>query len=104
MAASIGDLNSIILLESKGIDLNSYDYDKRTALHLACSECHLNVVEYLIKKKVNIDNMDRWSNKALDDIKRYRKTLKNDDTPIYKSLLMKSDNIIELLTNGTTKT
>ena len=104
IAASIGDLNSILLLESKGIDLNSYDYDKRTALHLACSECHLNVVDYLIKKKVNINNIDRWSNTALDDIKRYMKTLKNDDTPIYKSVLMKCDNIINLLTNGTTKT
>ena len=48
-SASIGDLNSIVILESKGIDLNSYDYDKRTALHLACSECQY-VVEYLLKK------------------------------------------------------
>ena len=28
--------------------INSYDYDKRTALHLACSECHINIISTTI--------------------------------------------------------
>ena len=97
MSASIGDLNSIILLESKGIDLNSYDYDKRTALHLACSECHINVIEYLLKKKVNKNVKDRWENIPLDDLNKYKNNLINDCTPIYKSNILKCEEIIQLL-------
>ena len=96
-SASIGDLNSIVILESKGVDLNSFDYDKRTALHLACSECQEHVIKYLIKKKVNINIIDRWNNKPIDDIIRYKKNLIDDDTPIYKSKLLKCDSIIKLL-------
>jgi len=97
ISASIGDLNSIIILESKGIDLNSYDYDKRTALHLACSEGHLHIVKYLIKKKVNINCIDRWNNRPIDDINKYKANLEDDKTPIYKSNILKCMEIIKLL-------
>lgn len=97
MSASIGDLNSIIILESKGIDLNSYDYDKRTALHLACSECHINVIEYLLKKKVDKKVKDRWENTPFDDLNKYKNNLINDGTPIYKSNILKCEEIIKLL-------
>ena len=96
-SASIGDLNSIVILESKGIDLNSYDYDKRTALHLK----HVVNVNYKLSniylKKVDIDVCDRWNNKPIDDIKRFKKYLVNDETPIYKSIIIKCDQIINLL-------
>jgi glutaminase len=98
MSASIGDLNSIIILESKGVDLNSYDYDKRTALHLACSECHINVIEYLLKKKVDKKVVDRWNNTPLDDLNKYKNNLIDDGTPIYKSNILKCEEIIKLLT------
>ena len=97
MSASIGDLNSIVILESKGIDLNSYDYDKRTALHLACSECHINVIEYLLKKKVDKKVKDRWENTPLDDLNKYKNNLINDGTPIYKSNILKCEEMIKLL-------
>ena len=97
MSASIGDLNSIIILETKGVDLNSFDYDKRTALHLACSECHTNVIEYLVKKKVDKKVIDRWNNTPMDDLNKYKKNLVNDDTPIYKSSILKCEEIIKLL-------
>ena len=74
-ASSVGDLNTIIILYGRNIDLNSYDYDKRTALHLACSECHIEVVKYLIKKGVNINCQDRWNNKPIDDIIRFKNNL-----------------------------
>ncbi len=97
MSASIGDLNSIIILESKGVDLNSYDYDKRTALHLACSECHINIIEYLLKKKVDKKVVDRWNNTPMDDLNKYKNSLIDDGTPIYKSNILKCEEIIKLL-------
>ena len=98
-AASIGDLNTIIILYSQGLDLNSYDYDKRTALHLACSECHLKVVEFLIKKTVVIDCVDRWNNKPIDDILKLKSTF--NDSIVSKKKKNDCDKIIELLRNNT---
>ena len=83
-ASSVGDLNTIIILYGRNIDLNSYDYDKRTALHLACSECHIEVVKYLIKKGVNINCQDRWNNKPIDDIIRFKNNLLKLST-VYKN-------------------
>jgi len=99
MSASIGDLNSIIILDSKGVDLNSYDYDKRTALHLACSEGHINVIEYLLKKKVDKSSVDRWGNTSIGDLNKYKNNLIDDGTPIYKSNILKYEEIIKLLEN-----
>lgn len=101
-AACIGDLNSIIILESKGVDLNNYDYDKRTALHLACSEGHFETVEYLLKKKVDKNSKDRWNNTPLDDIKIYKSNLENNtsdnsDNSDIASKIKECDKIIELL-------
>ena len=98
-AASIGDLNTIIILYSQGLDLNSYDYDKRTALHLACSEGHLHIVKYLIKKNVDKTCSDRWNNKPIDDINRYKESIDIDNTPIYKSNMLKCEEIVNLLNN-----
>ena len=97
MSSSIGDLNSIIVLESKGLDLNKFDYDGRTALHLACSEGHLEIVEYLIKKGVNTEIIDRWDNKPIDDINKYKSNLVNDNINDYNSEIIKCDKIIDLL-------
>ena len=77
LAASTGDLNSIIILHSKGIDLNSSDYDKRTALHLSCSEGKLNIIKYLINKNVNKKIVDRWNNTPLDDFKTFLQNIEN---------------------------
>lgn len=45
------------------------DYDQRTALHLACSEGHFPVVQFLIENGFfrNILVKDRWNNTPLDD-------------------------------------
>ena len=67
------------------------DYDGRTALHLACSEGHYPIVEYLIESGYfqNILVKDRWQNTPLDDairvqnksIEKYlRKKLKEKGT------------------------
>tara|TARA_B100000963_G_scaffold328758_1_gene317589 strand:- start:172 stop:327 length:156 start_codon:yes stop_codon:yes gene_type:complete len=50
--------------------LNSADYDGRTALHLAASEGQAEVVEYLIRRKVNADVKDSWGGTPSKDAKR----------------------------------
>jgi len=94
-ASSIGDINTIIILYSKGTDLNSSDYDKRTALHLACSEGHINVINYLLNKNVNTDILDRWNNSPLDDLNTFKKTLDINKLSLYNDITnILSKNII----------
>jgi glutaminase len=66
-AASEGDLSEIQNIVAQGIDLNSADYDGRTALHLAASEGHLHIIEYLIAQQVNLSPKDRWGGTPLSD-------------------------------------
>jgi len=50
------------------IDINQCDYDKRSGLHLAASEGHVDTVEFLLENNANISK-DRWNNTPLDEIK-----------------------------------
>ena len=49
------------------VDINKGDYDHRTALHLAASEGHIDVVAYLCKRGANVNVEDRWGGRPLDD-------------------------------------
>lgn len=61
MAASQGDLEHLKILFNRSVDMNQSDYDGRTALHVAVSESHYEICEFLVKiAKVNIRKMDRW--------------------------------------------
>lgn len=51
----------------KGADPNFQDYDKRTPLHLACVEGHLNVVGVLLKAGASMNAIDRWGATARDE-------------------------------------
>jgi len=69
-AASCGDLEEIKRLEATGADLGMADYDGRTALHLAAAENQVEVVKYLLSRKVNAQPVDRWKGTPLDDAKQ----------------------------------
>ncbi|KAL3922721.1 MAG: hypothetical protein SGILL_002051 [Bacillariaceae sp.] len=70
-AASEGDVEEVkALLEYGKIDLDSSDYDKRTALHLAAGEGHIDMVKLLCEKGADVNKRDRWNNRPLDDAKR----------------------------------
>merc|ERR1712228_1136852 len=76
-AANDGD---VILLETMiehGMRLDVYDYDKRTALHLAICSFQYEIVKYLVDKN-NEDTsydilllQDRWENTPIDNAKEF---------------------------------
>lgn len=53
------------------VTVNFRDYDRRTALHVAASEGHLKMVEFLIEKGAHINRSDRWGGSPLDDAHRH---------------------------------
>lgn len=69
-AASLGDLDELQRLSAAGVDLNEGEYDKRTGIHLAASEGHLEAVRFFIEKNVAINPKDRWGGTPLADAKR----------------------------------
>jgi len=60
------------LLEVNENHINFRDYDRRTALHVAASEGHLEMVRYLMDKGAQVNRSDRWGGSPLDDALRHR--------------------------------
>ena len=70
---AIGNLDQVIQYVSNVFpNVNFRDYDRRTALHVASSEGHLHIVQYLISKGARINRTDRWGGSPLDDAHRHR--------------------------------
>jgi len=63
---SNGNLNGIKKMIDR-IDVNCADYDKRTPLHLAVTEGHVQVVDFLLQNGAKITE-DRWGNTPLNSI------------------------------------
>ncbi|GAB5032884.1 potassium channel skor-like [Nannochloropsis oceanica] len=70
-AGSSGDLDNIRVLVDNGADINTGDYDGRTALHMATCYNRLSVIEYLVSiPSINVNPLDRLGQTPLDDAKR----------------------------------
>jgi hypothetical protein len=52
--------------------VNFRDYDRRTPLHIAASEGHLELCQLLLQKGAKINRSDRWGGSPLDDAYRHR--------------------------------
>jgi hypothetical protein len=70
---AIGDLSKVqSYVTNTFANVNFRDYDRRTGLHVASSEGHLEVVKYLISKGARFNRTDRWGGSPLDDAHRHR--------------------------------
>merc|ERR1712072_378183 len=59
-------------MAARGVNLNSADYDGRTPLHLAASEGHVELVQWLLKQNVNVAPIDRFGFTPADDAARHK--------------------------------
>jgi ankyrin repeat protein len=67
-AAAVGDILTVSELLARDCSLlNGCDYDKRTAMHVACAEGRIDVVKLLMKKRADPRVQDRWGNEPLYD-------------------------------------
>ena len=73
-ACAVGELKRVQeLLQDRPTHVNFRDYDRRTALHVAASEGHLEICKYLVHvKRAKINRSDRWGGSPLDDAHRHR--------------------------------
>ena len=70
-AAFEGDLEHICRLISNRASPSACDYDRRSALHLACCEGHVGIVRFLLEVNADTHTRDRFSGSALDDAVRH---------------------------------
>ncbi|KAL2093577.1 hypothetical protein ACEWY4_010889 [Coilia grayii] len=71
LAAFRGDLPSLRRSFLSGADMNAVDYDGRSALHVAASEGHLEVIKFLMENTgASCLVKDRWGNTALQEAAR----------------------------------
>jgi glutaminase len=64
-AAENNRIEIMRLIVSHGCDVNSADYDQRTALHVAASMGHLESVKLLLQLGANPQCIDRWGQNPL---------------------------------------
>ena len=68
------DKTKVQLLLDQGVDLNTVDYNWRTALMIASRDGCLEIVKLLIQYKVDINYKNNWGMTALDWAKREKKS------------------------------
>lgn len=71
-AAKIGDIEALEALKDMGSNLCLGDYDGRTPLHIAASEGHLKLVQYLLGHGATVYAKDRYGDTPLCNAVRFR--------------------------------
>lgn len=66
-----GDKEQLRRMLNNRVDVNTGDYDTRTALHLAASSGHVDVVEFLLQNEADVNCRDRMGFSALADAVRH---------------------------------
>ncbi len=66
-----GDKDQLQRMISNKVDVNIADYDKRTALHLAASQGHIQIVQFLINNQAEVNACDRMGFSPLVDALRH---------------------------------
>ncbi|XP_069385246.1 glutaminase liver isoform, mitochondrial-like [Paralichthys olivaceus] len=68
LAAFKGDVQSLRRYFLSGVDVNAVDYDERSALHVAATEGHTEVIRFLLKNTgANPALKDRWGRSPLHE-------------------------------------
>ena len=72
-SAKLGNLEGVRRYWLKpDFDMNTSDYDGRTAMHVAASEGHLEIIKFLKNCcKCKVDLKDRFGHTAVDDAKQF---------------------------------
>ncbi|XP_041693969.1 glutaminase liver isoform, mitochondrial isoform X1 [Coregonus clupeaformis] len=72
LAAFKGDIQSLRRYFLSGADVNAVDYDGRSALHVAASEGHCEVIRFLVENTgTNYSLKDRWGNTPMQEAMRH---------------------------------
>ena len=72
-AAALGQrLTMEAILKKRPRFVHFRDYDRRTALHVAASEGHIEICKFLIERGARVNRSDRWGGSPLDDASRHR--------------------------------
>lgn len=72
LRAHANEVDQVMALLAGGVDVNSADYDDRTALHIAASEGHEEVVAALLKARADPLVTDRFGMMPIQDAQRYK--------------------------------
>ncbi len=82
-AAAVGDVAELQKVIDLGADVDSTDYDLRSAFHLACAEHQTEAVQFLLSNKCKTSEPDHWGRTPLEDcIRSSMKTKANCESLI----------------------
>ncbi|GMN46089.1 hypothetical protein TIFTF001_015266 [Ficus carica] len=82
-AAHSGDLYRVKRLIEAGANPNNTNYDGRSALHIAASKGHEEIIDFLIEQRVDVNISDKFGN-----------------TPLLEAIKNGHDRVVSLLTNA----